>query len=83
MSLLNPRVTSDTALPPITDIQRMSVRPGDVIVVRYDRPLRDDETDRASAWLKRQFPDNKIVVTGPSPEISVLGPDDTPPISER
>ena len=57
----------------IRDVQRISVKPGDVIVVRYDLHLAPGELEKVLREMARVFPHNNALVMDQGPSIVVLG----------
>lgn len=59
---------------PIKDLQRVQLKPGDVLVARVARPLvPDSELARIKAQLERVFPDNQVIVSIGDIELFVVG----------
>ena len=46
----------------IKEVQRIDVRPGDVIVIRPDEACHVEDMKRLQEELARLFPENRIVV---------------------
>lgn len=52
-----------TELPPISEIQRLSLGPNDVVVLRVDRDITPKQAaDLKSEWLKATGLDHRVIV---------------------
>jgi hypothetical protein len=58
---------------PIGEVKRMTLAPGDSILVEVDRRLSDWEADRISTGVQRIFPGHQVLVVPPSITVSVVG----------
>lgn len=55
-------ITALAKVPAVQRILRMTIEPGDVIVVEVTRPLSEQERVIAARQLPRAFPHNQVVV---------------------
>lgn len=60
----------------IPEVKRITVHPGDVLLVESDRHLAVEETDAIVERLQRVLPGNKVMVLGPGLTVSVVEPDE-------
>ena len=61
-------------LPEITDIKRLTLRPGDRIAVHLDHLLDDQQFDQLHVQFRKFFgPDVQILLIEPGINITVLG----------
>jgi hypothetical protein len=67
----------DLEIPELRDVQRLSLNPGDMLVVVFERELLDVDASKVRATLYELLPENKIVVFGMPVRLAVLGPEDT------
>ena len=56
----------------IKDIQRVKLEPGDVLVVRYERPMSIEMAQRIKDRIRRVFPNNDVLVFDRNPTLSVI-----------
>lgn len=59
----------------ISEVSRLSLKPGDKLVVRCKDDLSPEAVERISETLKPRFPDNEILVFPPDLEPSVIRPE--------
>jgi len=57
----------------IPDVQRIRLRPGDVLVLSYDRMLSYPEQERVVEKMKSVFPNNRTLVLGGGITLAVVG----------
>jgi hypothetical protein len=58
----------------IEDLQRVQLKPGDVLAVRLHRPVPCSDQGRIIAQLKRVFPDNEVIILERGLELCVIAP---------
>ena len=65
--------------PQTAEVKRLSIRPGDRLVVKLDHEASDDEADRIKASVKQAFASTgyvpPVLLLGPGAEIGVIGPE--------
>ena len=59
-------------LVPIVDLQRVQLKAGDVLVVRFPSPATDAELERVLQTLLEFFPRNRVLVTTDKIELFVV-----------
>ena len=66
-------------LPKITEVKRLTIRPGDRLVVRVDRELTDAEVDEVKANVSAAFKGTNyrppILLVEGDVDIEVIGPE--------
>lgn len=55
----------------IRDVQRVTLRPTDVVVVRLERELSADGERRLREHVQRTFPENPVLVLGPEADLEI------------
>jgi hypothetical protein len=60
---------------PIEDLKRVHLKPGDVLVVRLQRPAPINEKLRLKKELSETFPDNKVLIVEHGLELCVIAND--------
>lgn len=62
--------------PQSTEVKRLAIRPGDLLVLKVDHYLDDEAVDDLHVRLLEALgPDVKVLVLEPGAEIGVIGPD--------
>ena len=56
----------------ITEINVLSMAPGDTLVAHIDRHPTANEAEHISGVLRRVFPDNKVLVLSPGMKFEVV-----------
>lgn len=56
----------------LSRVRVLSLKPGDVLVLRYDRELSEDEAHQAAEILRREFPGHRGLVLDDGAEIVVV-----------
>src|SRR6266545_1812765 len=64
----------DMTLPEIEAVQRVSLRPGDVVVIRVAASLPADVAQRIHDQAAAVFPDNEIVILGLGATLEIVTP---------
>lgn len=64
----------DTALPEISSVQRMRLRPGDLIVIECPMVLSHAQVEKLKEHLAPTFPGHKIVVLTAGMHLSMYMP---------
>lgn len=59
----------------VSEISKLSLEPGDKLVVRCKQDLMAEQVVNLSETLRPHFPDNKILVLMPSMELSAIRPE--------
>ena len=49
-------------LPEITEVQRLTLRPGDILAVRTDAALSPADAESIREWLRERLPDDVQVL---------------------
>lgn len=66
--------------PQSTEVKRLAIRPGDVIVIKLDHFLDDQEFDTLASNFRHVFDGEdyipKVLILEPGAEIGVIGPED-------
>lgn len=63
---------STTAVKILGSIRKMSVKPGDVVVLKINAPLTMDEREQVRETLRGVFPNNKAMILDNNTSISVM-----------
>lgn len=67
-------------LPEITEVKRLTIRPGDSVIVRLEYDPQDDEVDEIQHGVLRALGGldyvPPVLVLGPCMDIEVIGPPD-------
>lgn len=65
---------ADTAVAPLAAMDGLVVRPGDTLIVRYDRTFNADEAQRVKDKLRERLPGVDVLVIG-CQQIAVYRPE--------
>jgi hypothetical protein len=57
----------------IDDLQRVRLKPGDVLVVRWEGAIPPSEQERVRDFLGRIFPDNEVLILTHGARLVVIG----------
>lgn len=60
--------------PVVTQISKLDMKPGDILVVRYQRPVPDEQMDRIAAQLVELTGLKKVLVFDEPVDISIISP---------
>lgn len=55
------------------DVRRMSLKPGDIVVISIDRPLMLDNAQRIRQMVEEIVPGHRCLVLGDSVRVDVVG----------
>lgn len=56
----------------VSEVQRLEVRPGDVVVVRCEKRIRPEFAVYLKKRIRAHFPDNEVIVIDGGIELQVL-----------
>jgi hypothetical protein len=62
-----------SALPEVTEVKRLTIRPGDALVIRLDRFPDMAEAGEMQHMVRPAFGDVPVLVLGPDADIEVVG----------
>ena len=54
--------TDDPDAPQITEVKRLTIQPGDVLILETDGTWNIPDCQRAEAYLRAKFPHNEVVI---------------------
>lgn len=57
------------------DVQRLCLKPGDIVVLSLDERLRDDDREHMRAVLEQKFPGNTVLVLDGGIKLGIVGAD--------
>lgn len=58
----------------ISDVQRLQLQPGDVLVISYDEPLSDETCERLKREVEAYLNGVKVLVIGHGGRVGAIGP---------
>ena len=64
-------------MPEITEVQRIALNPGDVVVARVAGRLTAKQAHMVSQQLRKAFPSNEVLVLDGSAELDVFRPEES------
>ena len=67
-------------IPEVTDARRIALKPGDILALRFDHMLDDQEIDELQLRLRAALPHAKVLILDPGTEISVISPEAAPEV---
>jgi hypothetical protein len=74
---------SEADLPEITEIRRVALSPGDVVVARLKGRISQAAADSVSQRLKGAFPDNRVVLLDGRIDLDIVtAPAPAEPVTE-
>ena len=57
----------------IAEVKRLELRPGNVLVIRSERPLREEEAAYLSRVMEKLFEGQRVIVLQPGLDLEVVG----------
>lgn len=58
----------------IKDVKKISLEPGDIVMVKLNIAISQEQLDGMHKMLKHLFPDNKVIVTPDGVDLEVIKP---------
>lgn len=62
---------------PLVEMTVAPLKPGDIVVLRFDTCLNLDHVNRLHAQMRESFPDNRVCVLSGGAKLSIIRPDGT------
>ena len=66
------RSTTGAELLDVTEVERLALKPGDILVLKCPRNVTDAEFNEISAQFRAQLPDTQVLVLEGGMDIAVL-----------